>query len=165
MIIVPDSNIWLGELGLNSPLGAATRFYVRHNNARLALPEVVRLEVEHNFRTRLKEFTKTISDNHRQLLVAFGTLKEVVLPTDAEIDRKAQDIFANVAVEGTQPPDSLGGHVDPWGPYAPRSLIAARHTLQRSGSSAPSAEGGSLPGVVVGSRLVLHARPPWLPSS
>ena len=99
MIIVPDSNIWLSELGLTSTLGAATRFYIRHNSARLALPEVVRLEVEHNFRTRLKEFTKTIRDNHRQLLAAFGALKEVVLPSDEEIDKKTQEIFSSVGVE------------------------------------------------------------------
>lgn len=107
MIIVPDSNIWLGELGLTSTLGAATRFYIKHNNARLALPEVVRLEVEHNFRTRLKEFTKTIRDNHRQLLAAFGALKEVVLPTDEAVDKKAQDIFGSVGVEVVSIPFSL----------------------------------------------------------
>jgi hypothetical protein len=49
MIIVLDSNIWLGELGLNSSLGAATRFFIRHNNARIALPEIVRFEVEETF--------------------------------------------------------------------------------------------------------------------
>jgi hypothetical protein len=74
MIIVLDSNIWLGELGLNSSLGAATRFFIRHNNARIALPEVVRFEVEENFRTRLREFTKDIGKNYRQLLAAFGAL-------------------------------------------------------------------------------------------
>jgi hypothetical protein len=107
MFIVLDSNIWIAELGLNTNLGSATRFYIRQNNARLVLPEVVRLEVEHNFLDRLKDFTKKTSDNYRQLLMAFGTLKELVLPSDEEIQKKVQEVFTNVGVDLLAIPFSL----------------------------------------------------------
>ena len=48
MIILIDTNTWISELGLNSPRGAATRFFIKQNKARVALPEVVRLETEHH---------------------------------------------------------------------------------------------------------------------
>jgi predicted nucleic acid-binding protein len=79
VIIVLDTNVWIAELGLRSQLGAVARFYVRHKQARLALPEVVRLEVEHNLRNRLKEYIAGIEANHRQLLTVFGTLKALVV--------------------------------------------------------------------------------------
>ena len=72
----------------------------------MALPEVVRLEVEQNLRTRLKGFVKEIGDNHRQLLVAFGALKEVVLPGDEEIEGKVQAIFTTMGVDLVEVPFS-----------------------------------------------------------
>jgi predicted nucleic acid-binding protein len=53
MIIVLDTNLWL-ELALNSGLGSALRFFLKRQKARLALPEVVRLEVQHNLRALLQ---------------------------------------------------------------------------------------------------------------
>ena len=99
MIVVLDSNVWLKELALNSLLGAAVRLFLRQQNARLALPEVVRLEVEHNFRERLQKFVSTIQENHRQLLAIFGKLKEVILPSNAEIESKVAEIFGSVGIE------------------------------------------------------------------
>jgi len=107
MIIILDSNIWLKELGLNSQLGAATRFFINKNRARLAIPEVVRLEVEHKFRTQLKEFVNTIWENHRQLLSIFGSLKEVILPTDEEIETKVQETFTNLGIDLIEIPFSF----------------------------------------------------------
>jgi len=107
MIVILDSNIWLAELGLNSSLGAVTRFYLRQQNARIALPDVVRLEVEHNFRNRLKEFVSEIGKNHRQLLAIFGSLKEIVLPQDSEIDGKVGQIFSDLGVELIEVPFSM----------------------------------------------------------
>jgi predicted nucleic acid-binding protein len=99
MIIVIDTNIWLSELGLNSPQGSATRFYLRQNKARIALPEVVRLEVEHNLRNRLKDFIDIINNNYRQLLAVFGNLKEIVLPNNDAIELRVASIFDDVAVD------------------------------------------------------------------
>ena len=45
MLVVLDTNIWLSEFGLNSSLGAATRFFLRQKSARIGLPEVVRLDL------------------------------------------------------------------------------------------------------------------------
>jgi predicted nucleic acid-binding protein len=55
MIIVIDTNIWLAELGLNSHAGTALRFFMRQQKARLAVPEVVRLEVQRHIRADLHE--------------------------------------------------------------------------------------------------------------
>jgi hypothetical protein len=107
MIVILDSNIWLAELGLNSSLGAVTRFYLRQQSARIALPEVVRLEVQHNFRNRLKEFVSEIAKNHRQLLAIFGSLTEVVLPDDSQIDEKVGQIFSDLGVSLIEVPFSI----------------------------------------------------------
>lgn len=107
MIIVLDSNIWIKELGLASSLGSATRFYIKRSNSRLALPEVVRLEVENNFQSELKRYSDKIAENHRQLLAIFGKLKEIVLPSHDEIDRRVQDIFKNIRVDILEIPFSF----------------------------------------------------------
>jgi hypothetical protein len=99
MIVVFDTNIWLSELGLNSAVGAATKFFVKLKNAKIALPEVVRLETEHNLRNRLREFISKIEDSHRQLLTVFGKLKEVVLPDNQAVENKVQELFANLGVD------------------------------------------------------------------
>jgi hypothetical protein len=99
MIVVLDTNIWLSELALNSTLGAAVRFFLRQRNAQLALPEVVRMEAERNFREKLKKLVENVRDNHRQLLTVFGKLKEVVLPDNAAIENKVAEIFSGVGVE------------------------------------------------------------------
>ncbi len=86
-------------MALNSTLGAAVRFFIKQRSARLALPEVVRLEVERNFRKNLKEHVAKVRENHRQLLAVFGKLKEVVLPDNVEIENKIAEIFSAVGVE------------------------------------------------------------------
>jgi len=62
------------------------------------MPEVVRLEVQHNLRNRLTEHIESIRSNHRQLLTAFGKLKEIVLPTEADVEAKVTELFASVEV-------------------------------------------------------------------
>lgn len=107
MFVVLDSNIWISELGLNSQLGAATKFFLKQKKARIALPEIVRLETEHNLRNHFKELISLIEDKHRQLLTAFGKLKEVILPQDIEVEKKVQEVFANSGVEIIDIPFSL----------------------------------------------------------
>ncbi len=107
MIVVLDSNIWLSELGLRSPLGAVTRLFIRQHGARIALPEVIRLEVERHYRNRLREFIAKIQDSHRQLLTAFGSLKELVLPDASAVDDKVASIFKNIEVDVLEVPLSL----------------------------------------------------------
>jgi len=107
VIVVFDTNVWLKELGLRSPSAAAVRFYMRHKKARLALPEVIRLEVEDNLRERLRSFIESIQESHRQLLAAFGQLKVVVLPSPVDIDTKIQELLKPADVEIVEIPFSL----------------------------------------------------------
>ena len=107
MIVVLDSNIWIAEFGLRSSLGALARFYIHRKNARLGLPEVIRLEVEHNLRNQIQRFTAAIEDAHRQLLMLFGTLKQVVVPNASAIDTKVGELFRDVGIDIIDVPFSL----------------------------------------------------------
>jgi len=107
MIVVFDSNVWLSELGLRSGAAAAAKFFLNQNGARLAVPEVVRLEVQHNLQARLTEHIENIQTNYRQLLTAFGKLREVVLPTSADVQAKIQDLFDSLEVVKLDIPFSL----------------------------------------------------------
>ncbi len=107
MITVFDANIWIAQLGLRSPLGAAARFYLKRTKAGLALPEVVRLEVERNLRNRLTQCVTRIEDDHRQLLTLFGVLKALVLPDPAAIEAKVNDLFGSLGIDILDVPFSL----------------------------------------------------------
>ena len=107
MYIVLDSNIWLSELGLNTSKGAATRFYIKQRQAKLALPEVITEEVERNLINSLSAYSNDIQKRHRQLLSVFGQLKEVVLPSDTEIKEKANSLFDKVKIDLYHIPFSL----------------------------------------------------------
>jgi hypothetical protein len=107
MIVVFDSNIWLSELGLRSGAGAAVRFYLKHSGARVAIPEVVRLEVQHNLKARLTKYIESIRSDYNQLLTAFGTLREIVLPTEQEVEARIADLFASLDVETLDVPFTL----------------------------------------------------------
>lgn len=107
MIVVFDTNIWLSEIGLRSGAGAATRFYLKHLGARVALPEVVRLEVTHNMTSRLMKHIESIRSDYSQLLTAFGTLREVVLPTEQQVQERIAELFASMNVEQIDVPFSI----------------------------------------------------------
>lgn len=98
MIVVLDSNVWLSELGLRSGAAAAVRFFLNQSSAKVAVPEVIQLEVRHNLTNRLSTHAKEIQDNYRQLLTAFGKLREIVLPTEEEILAKVEELFASLGV-------------------------------------------------------------------
>jgi hypothetical protein len=107
MIVVLDTNIWLAELGLHSPLGAVARLFLEQKRARLALPEVVRLEVEHNLRRQLTEHVNILQDRHRKLLTVFGTLKELVVPDIPAIEEQVGAVFRDLGIEVLEIPFSL----------------------------------------------------------
>ena len=107
MIVVFDSNVWISELGLRSGAAAATKFFLNHNGARLAVPEVVRLEVEQELQARLTEHIESIQSSYRQLLTAFGKLREVVLPTKEEVQAKIQELFDSIEVSKLDVPFSI----------------------------------------------------------
>lgn len=107
MIVVLDSNVWLSELGLRSGAAAAVRFFLNQSGAQIAVPEVVRLEVRYNLVKRLGTHAQEIRDNYRQLLTAFGKLREIVLPTEEEIQAKVEELFSSLGVLQQQIPFSL----------------------------------------------------------
>jgi hypothetical protein len=91
MIVVLDTNIWKSSLYLKTGAAAAMRFYLHQKGARVGLPEVVRLEVEHHLRADLREIRDRIKSDHQRLLGMVGNLHEVILPDDAHII----DVVAN----------------------------------------------------------------------
>lgn len=99
MYIVLDTNIWYTELGLSSARGAALKYYANKKGATIALPDVLKREVEFNLRKALNEARANVETNHRKILSVFGQLKEIVLPTPDEIDNKVTSLFDNLGVE------------------------------------------------------------------
>lgn len=107
MYIVFDTNIWRKELGFNSLAGSAVRFYIQQCGATVAIPEVVRLEIERRFEFDLKEMKKKIIDFHRQILTVFGELKDVDLPSDEEICVESSKIIEELDVPLKEIPFSM----------------------------------------------------------
>ena len=67
LTIVLDSNVWLNEQMLRHRVGSAIRFFLRRHNARVVVPEVVRLEVELHLEQELKELASRLREGHKQL--------------------------------------------------------------------------------------------------
>jgi hypothetical protein len=86
-------------LGLNSTKGAAVKFFINLKGAKVALPEVIKLETEHELRNMIKELMSKMVENHRQLLTIFGRMKELVLPDENEIEERVKKILSEVKVE------------------------------------------------------------------
>lgn len=99
MIVVLDTNVWVSDLALTSNVGSAVRFFLRERKARIGLPEVVKLETEIHLRTALLQHIEDIRSSHRQLLSVFGRLKEVVLPSEADVNELVGKVFSNLGVE------------------------------------------------------------------
>lgn len=127
MIVVLDTNIWVANLFLKSPKGIAARFYIKQEKVRVALPEVIRLEVERHFRQRLMKVVNDLRAGHRELLAMYGSLKPLILPTTDEIEKCVERIFADV----------LGDEFD----NVPFSLDSARDSFLRTIDKRPPSQG------------------------
>lgn len=99
MFIIFDSNIWRSELGLNSAKGAAIRFFINQKSAKVALPDVIKLEIEYNLKKMIGELITEMVENHRRLLTIFGRMKQLVLPDENEIDERVKRLFSQVKIE------------------------------------------------------------------
>jgi hypothetical protein len=68
-----------------------------------------------------------VSGGNRRITSAAGSLLRSAAITssswDLDLTRRATSRMARTA----RPPDSLGGHVDPWGPYAPGESVVAEY--------------------------------------
>jgi hypothetical protein len=107
MIVIFDTNIWISDLALTSSVGSAVRFYLREQKGRIALPEVIKLETEFRLRSTLAEHINSIRASHRQLLAVFGRLKEVVLPSEQDVEALISRVFSGLGVEIQEYPFSL----------------------------------------------------------
>lgn len=107
MIVVLDTNIWLKELALSTGVGAAFRFYMKRRAARLAVPDVVRLEVQAHLRRTIAEATEDVARGNRQLLSLFGSMKEIILPTPGEVDALVMGVFSGLGLDIIEVPLSL----------------------------------------------------------
>jgi hypothetical protein len=95
VIVIFDANIWISHLYANAPLRASALLYLHRKGATVALPEVVRLEVEVHLRSRLRDFRDKSRDNYNTLLKVFGRMKEAVFPSDADIDGVVDRFFSD----------------------------------------------------------------------
>lgn len=107
MYVIIDSNIWISELGLSTAKGLALQFHIKQKGAVIAIPEVVRREVETNIGIALSDYCENIKKCHRQLLSIFGKLKEIVLPDENAINKCVEDIFSKVSAEKLDIPFSI----------------------------------------------------------
>lgn len=92
-IVVFDTNIWISELALMSPVGCALNYYAVKNNVKIGLPEVIEIETKYKFSTMLNKYRSNIINDHKRMLAIFGKMKEVVMPSDEEIEQKVEEIF------------------------------------------------------------------------
>jgi hypothetical protein len=107
MMIILDSNIWIESNGLNSSLASAIKFFIAKTGARIALPEVIRLETEKHLRSRIIESINKINDNYNILLSTFGKLKEVILPNNEEINNLISSVFISPGINIVEIPFSM----------------------------------------------------------
>lgn len=107
LIVVLDSNIWLGEQMLRHSAGSAVRFFLRANGAQVAVPEVVRREVTHHLSQSLKNLSLGMRESYDRLLRMVGSLKELVLPSDGELDAFALSAFENARIDAIDVPFTL----------------------------------------------------------
>lgn len=107
MYVVFDSNVWLSELGLASARASAARFFVKKKGAEVVVPEVIRLETEEHLRDALNQYVSEIDGNYRRLLTIFGKLKEIVLPSETDINQRVSQIIEDSKLNIVQVPFSL----------------------------------------------------------
>ncbi len=93
MIVVFDTNIWKANLYLRSEVAAAVKFFLNKKSAKVGLPEIVKLEVEHHLRKDIEKDRSQIISGHSKLLAYFGKIHEVKLPEGAQIDELVAGYF------------------------------------------------------------------------
>lgn len=107
MIIVPDTNIWLKELALNTGLGSAVRFFVKQRSAKIGIPEVVEREVKTHARREIEEAIADAQRAGRELGAWFGQLHEIVLPAPWDVDHLLDNLFSRLGADTVAVPFSF----------------------------------------------------------
>ena len=107
LYVVFDTNIWFSQLGLTTRNGAAVRFFLRQREAKIAVPEVIQLEVQQKLIGRLSKHKRDMEEGHRTLLSIFGSLTELSVPSDQEIAARVSSLLASIDVPHVSVPFSL----------------------------------------------------------
>lgn len=107
MIVVFDTNVWLIQLGLRTPAAAGVRYFLKQNNHRVGLPQVVRMEIEINLKREQMDSIKAIKDSHEKLVTLFRELPEVVLPSEEQVSALIPELFTSLGVDIIEVPFSL----------------------------------------------------------
>jgi hypothetical protein len=107
LTLVIDSNIWLSQQMLRHSLGSAVRFFLNATGAKVAVPQVVRREVELHLSKKLRDLSLGIRESHRELLTLVGSLKQLVIPPDETLDEVAQKAFDSSGIQTIDIPFSL----------------------------------------------------------
>lgn len=76
-----------------SPLGCAFSHYITVSGFKIGLPEVVEEETKSNFCKNLLEYRLNVEKDYNRMLAIFGKMKELVLPSDEDIEGKVEAIF------------------------------------------------------------------------
>lgn len=93
MFILFDSNVWISQVGLQSEVGAAVRHFAKRHGAIVAIPEIVKLEVEEKLTKSLFNLRKTAENSYRQLLPYMSELQPIPLPSEEDLRKTVENII------------------------------------------------------------------------
>ena len=99
MFVVFDSNIWISQRGLKSKAAVEVKEFIKAKEATLVVPEVVKIEVERKIREELIERKKAIKASRDYLAMLFGSVDNMSLPTDVQIDRLVSRLIEDTGVK------------------------------------------------------------------
>ena len=99
MFVVFDSNIWISQRGLKSKAAVEVKEFIKAKEATLVVPEVVKIEVERKIREELIERKKAIKASRDYLAMLFGSVDNMSLPTDVQIDRLVSRLIEDTGVQ------------------------------------------------------------------
>lgn len=93
MFILFDSNVWISQVGLQSKVGAAVRHFAKRHGAIVAIPEIVKLEVEEKLTKSLLDLRQTAENSYRQLLPYMRKLQPIPLPSEEDLRKTVENII------------------------------------------------------------------------
>ena len=93
-----DSNIWIKEVGLMSKRASTLRLYMKESRKRLVVPEAVQAEAARHLASWMHKETAAARKAHEHLVRMFGTLSEWRIPSDEEVEERAERLARGVDV-------------------------------------------------------------------
>ena len=122
VFVLIDTSVWRAQPLLRTPLGAALLYYVRRTDSKIALPEVVELEIAKQLYRAAAEARGKAENSFGILQQIMGKMPEFKVPSDAEVHKAIKDRF-----------DELSSLIE----RVPFTLEHARQALQRVIDEAP----------------------------